>query len=273
MGEREAIERVDDPVTVDSLADDLRTLGVGTGDTLLVHASLSALGWVAGGAQAVVDALRAAVTAEGTIVVPTHTPQYSDPSGWSNPPVPDRWVPTIHAEMPPFRPDVTPTRGVGAVPECLRTYPDAVRGEHPVVSFAARGAEAEAIVTGHAFDDGLGEGSPLARCYYGDADVLLLGVGHDVDTSLHLAEYRAEIPIERTTNAAPVLDDDGRRVTVEYEDIETSTDDFPELGAAFEREVGVREGTVGAAEAKLADQRALVDFAVEWFEANRTGSP
>ncbi|MFB6191907.1 MAG: aminoglycoside N(3)-acetyltransferase [Haloarculaceae archaeon] len=269
MGEHEAVDRVDDPVTVDALASDVRGLGVDAGDSILVHSSLSALGWVAGGAQAVVEALRATVTAEGTVVVPTHTPQYSDPSEWSNPPVPDGWIPTIRESMPPFRPDVTPSRGVGAVPECLRSYPDAVRGEHPVVSFAALGADAAAVVTDHGLDYGLGAGSPLARLYERDADVLLLGVGHEVNTSLHLAEYRADVPTEPVTLRAPVRDDEGRRVTVACEDIETSTDDFPAVGAAFEREVGLREGLVGAADAKLAGVRALVDFAVDWFEANR----
>ncbi|WP_101297634.1 aminoglycoside N(3)-acetyltransferase [Halegenticoccus soli] len=268
MGEKEAIERVADPATVSSLAADLRDLGVREGDALLVHSSLSALGWVCGGAQAVVDALREAVTDSGTLVMPTHTGQYTDPAGWSNPPVPEAWVDVIRDAMPPFRPDVTPTRGMGAIPECFRNYPDVVRSEHPEVSFAAWGADAQSIATGHGFDYGLGENSPLARVYERNGDVLLLGVGHDSNTSLHLAEYRADVPKETAECGAPVLEG-GRRRRVEYEDIETSTDDFPDLGAEFERRIGLAEGRVGDADAKLASQRALVDFAVEWFEANR----
>ena len=268
MSERAAIERVEAPVTVESLVDDLRGLGVEAGATLLVHASLSELGWVCGGAQAVVEALQRAVTDDGTLVVPTHTPQYTDPEGWSNPPVPDAWVGTIRESMPPYRPAVTPSRGVGAVPECLRTHPGARRSRHPVMSFAAWGADAEAVVADHAYERSLGESSPLARVYERDGDVLLLGVGHGVNTSLHLAEYRADVPAETTREVAPVLED-GRRVTVEYEDLVTRTEDFPDLGAAFERRVGLERGTVGAADARLASQRELVDFAVGWFEANR----
>lgn len=268
MSESEAIERVDVPVTVTSLVADLRELGVDPGDTILVHASLSAFGWVCGDAQAIVDALREAVTKSGTLVMPTHTGQYSDPADWSNPPVPDEWVDRIREAMPPFRPEATPTRGVGAVPECFRSYPDVVRGAHPEVSFAAWGAEAEAIVFDHALDDGLGEGSPLARIYERDGDVLLLGVGHGSNTSLHLAEYRADLDAGRVTNRPPVLRD-GRRVNVEYEDIDRTAADFPELGADFEARVGLRAGTVGAAGAKLVRQRSLVGFAVEWLEANR----
>ncbi|XVH31298.1 aminoglycoside N(3)-acetyltransferase [Haloferacaceae archaeon DSL9] len=270
MSERDAIERVDDPVTAASIAADLRDLGIEPGETVLVHTSLSALGWVCGGAQAVVDALRTVVTDAGTLVVPTHTGQYTNPEHWSNPPVPDAWVPQIRESMPPFRPAVTPTRGMGAIPECFRIHPDVVRSGHPVVSFAAWGADAEAIVGDHGFDDGLGERSPLARIYDRDGAVLLLGVGHDRNTSLHLAEYRASIPTKRVTNAAPILDEDGRGVRVEFDDIDTETADFPDVGAAFERRVGLAAGAVGAATAKRMDQRALVDFAIEWFEANRS---
>ncbi|QLH83592.1 aminoglycoside N(3)-acetyltransferase [Halosimplex pelagicum] len=271
MGERDAVERVDEPVTVSTLVDDLRALGVEPGETLLVHASLSALGWVCGDAQAVVDALRRAVTESGTLVMPAHTGQYTDPAVWSNPPVPDDWVETVREERPPFRPESTPTRGMGAVAECFRGYPDTVRSRHPTVSFAAWGAGAEAVVADHAYDEGLGEESPLAEVYDRDGRVLMLGTGYDTNTSIHLAEYRADFPKERTTGEAPVFEG-GEAVRVEYEDVETDTSDFEELGADFEdeRPEAVTRGSIGDADARLVDQPALVDFAVEWFAANRS---
>lgn len=268
MSEADAIEAVDEPGTVSSLASDLRSLGIDAGDTLLVHSSLRSLGWVAGGPQAVVDALQTVLTPDGTLVMPTHSGQYTDPDGWENPPVPDGWVEAIRESMPPFRPDVTPTRGMGAIPECFRNYPGVVRSDHPTVSFAAWGAGAEEIAGSHELDYGLGDRSPLARVYDRDGDVLLLGVGHDSNTSLHLAEHRADFEKERVESAAPLLRD-GDRVVVEYQDIEISTDDFEAVGADFESEVGLVDGTVGAATARLVDQPALVDFAVEWFEEHR----
>ncbi|WP_276261329.1 aminoglycoside N(3)-acetyltransferase [Haloglomus litoreum] len=272
MGEQAALERVAEPVTVDSLVAELRDLGVEAGETLLVHSSLSALGWVAGDAQAVVDALRRAVTEEGTLVMPTHTPQYTDPADWSNPPVPDDWIETIRRERPAYHPRRTPTRGMGAIPECFRAYPDVRRSAHPIFSFAAWGAGAAAVVGDHGFAYGMGEGSPLARVYERDGDVLLLGVGHDVNTSLHLAEYRADIGAAGVTREAPVLRD-GERVVETFEDIETSTGDFATVGGAFEdqRPEAVTRDTVGAAGARLVDQPSLVDFAVDWFERHRTG--
>lgn len=268
MTEADAIARVDEPVTISSLVDDLRALGVSAGDTLLVHASLGALGWVCGGAPAVVDALQSVLTDAGTLVMPTHTTQYSDPADWEHPPVPGNWVETIRDCRPPFRPAVTPTRGMGAVPECFRGYPGVVRSRHPEFSFAAWGDGADVVVGDHAYDHGLGEGSPLARVYDRGGNVLLLGVGHDRNTSLHLAELRADLAAGTREHTAPVLDGD-EVVRVTYEDVEIVSSDFTALGADFEAEVGLAEGSVGAATANLARQPALVDYAVDWLETNR----
>lgn len=57
MSEQDQIERTPHPITIDRLIDDLQSLGLKHGDTVIVHSSLSALGWVNGGAIAVIKAL------------------------------------------------------------------------------------------------------------------------------------------------------------------------------------------------------------------------
>ncbi|MEH1168136.1 AAC(3) family N-acetyltransferase [Micromonospora sp. CPCC 205539] len=252
-----------------SLAAQLRVLGVRPGGTLLVHAGLSPLGFVCGGPQAVVLALRDALGPDGTIVVPTHTPDNSDPAQWSNPPVPVDWWPLIRAEMPGFDPAVTPSRFMGAVAEMVRTWPGALRSTHPHVSFAALGPTAERVVAGHDRVDMLGERSPLARLYDLDADVLLLGVEHDVNTSLHLAEYRCPAPPRERVGAA-VRTGDGGREWVWWQDVRLDESDFGALGRDLEATGAVRTGPVGAGTGRLMRQRAAVDFAVHWLARNRT---
>lgn len=270
----EPIARVDAPNTRTSLAADLRRLGLGEGMTVLVHSSLKALGWVCGGPVAVVQALMDVVTPNGTVVMPTHSGDLSDPSGWQNPPVPEEWWPVILESMPAYDPRITPPWGMGRIVETFRNWPGVLRSDHPHYSFAAWGMHAAAITGGHSLDYGLGESSPLARIYDLDGWVLLLGVGYENNTSFHLAEYRSGVRRE-TAPGAPVMED-GRRVWKRLREIELDSEAFADLGAAYERDAGaVRVGTVGAAECRLFRQRPAVDYAVGWLreQVRHSASP
>jgi aminoglycoside 3-N-acetyltransferase len=266
-GEERSIAAGAAPVTRPSLAADLGRLGVRPGSVLLAHSSLSALGWVCGGAQAVVEALLGALGPDGTLVVPTHTNGNSEPSVWQHPPVPEDWWPVIRETMPAYDPAITPARGIGVVVEVARTWPGARRSDHPQDSFAAIGPRAETITAGHALDSGFGERSPLARIYDLDGDVLLMGVDHGSNTSMHLAEHRVPSP-PREPYGAAVMTPEGRR-WVTWEDVVADERDFEELGAAFDATGTVTVGRVGAGEARLMRQRELVDFAVGWMREHR----
>ncbi len=269
-GEARAIARASRPATVATLTADLRALGVRPGMVLLVHASLSALGYVVSGAHSVILALEAAVGEAGTLVMPAHSSDLSDPAFWQHPPVPAEWWDDIRAGMPAFDPDLTVTRQMGVIAETFRKQAGARRSWHPRDSFAARGPQAEFITAGHTLAFGLGEGSPLARVYDLDGWVLLLGVGHGNNTSLHLAEARAEWPAKRVyREGSPVLVD-GQRQWVTYEDWDAGAEDFERLGADFARETGLEgAGRVALAEARLMSQRAVVDYAARWLAQNR----
>jgi aminoglycoside 3-N-acetyltransferase len=266
-GERQAIAATKTPATVTSLTSDLRALGVRAGGVVIVHSSLSRLGWVAGGETAVVAALRSVLGA-GTLVMPTHSSELSEPSRWENPPVAESWWPVIRAETPAFDAVRTPTRSMGAVVECFRHEPGVMRSDHPRHSFAALGPHAPTIVAEHDLADSFGERSPLARCYELDAQVLLLGVGHANNTSLHLAETRARYAKRYVANGSPVMRG-GRREWVAYEELDIDDSDFERLGTAFAATGGQRDGAVGTGRALLMAQRSVVDFAVSWMSTHR----
>ena len=120
-----------------------------------------------------------------------------DPSEWQHPPVPEAWWQTIRDHTPGYNPLTTPSRGLGVVPELLRTWPGARRSAHPAFSLAAVGPQAEYLTEGHALEEDSGDRSPLGKLYELDGHVLLLGVDHWSNTSLHLAEFRADYPGKR----------------------------------------------------------------------------
>jgi aminoglycoside 3-N-acetyltransferase len=274
MTEQLAIEKTRDqplPITVDSLKKDLMSLGVKPGMVLLVHSSLSSIGWVCGKSVAVIEALESVLTLDGTLVMPTHSGELSEPSYWQHPPVPEAWWQTIRDTMPAFQADLTPTREMGIIPETFRKQHGVLRSYHPQVSFAAWGKYARKITENHGLEYPLGEGSPLARIYDLRGYLLLLGVGHGNNTSLHLAEHRSSYSGKKVVQQGAPMFVEGKRVWQTFDDIETDDDDFETIGAAFAEETGLeRTGKIGQADAKLLPQRDLVDFAVQWMEAHRT---
>jgi len=229
------------------------------------------MGYVCGGPVAVIKAFEEVLGEDGTLVMPAQTGEYSDPAHWKNPPVPESWWTVIRAEMPAFDPDLTPTRKMGVIAETFRWQPGVLRSRHPQVSFTARGPKAAEITCVHPLDYAFGDGGPLGRLYDLGAFILLLGVGHNNNTSLHLAEFRASYPgkkIERS--GAPVMEN-GRRVWKELEDFGDGSQDFDTIGAAFEAVFAERVtvGEVGMAESRLMRCSDLIDFAMAWMTVYR----
>lgn len=272
MGEADAIgNTANGPITEDRLVEELLSIGVQPGMVVLVHSGLSRLGWVCGGAVAVIRALQRAVHSYGTIIMPAHSGEFSDPALWEHPPVPKDWWPAIRENMPAFDPEISPTREVGTVAELFRTFPGILRSNHPHVSFAGWGERAVELLTAHTLEDSLGEGSPLARIYDADGSVLFLGADFDSNTSFHLAEYRASYASkERVTLGAPILID-GHRRWKNFSDVNYNSDDFTRIGKAFlkSHKQQVRVGKIGMATCHLFPQRAAVDFAVKWMHTHR----
>lgn len=252
--------------TKQSLISDLKKLGIVEGETLLLHSSLSRLGWVNGGAETVISALLEVLGDEGTLVVPTYTGDNTDPAEWRSPRAPRELWQTIRDTMPPYDPRITRTRGVGAIPEMLRNWPGAMRSAHPQTSFAAVGLQAGEITAGHALDCRLGENSPLAKLEQLEARILLLGTGFDTCTAFHLAEYRNVAPLESNSFAAIL---EGSRQWVSVRDITLNDDDFGFIGKGLERTGTVKKGLVGGAYCGIFPLREAVSFATDWMRANR----
>jgi aminoglycoside 3-N-acetyltransferase len=255
-------------VDLGRLTADLRSLGLLRGQDLLVHCSLSAIGWVDGGPATLLQAIADVAGPAATIVVSAQTPWTSRTSQAFRSATAGRdqdGIDRYAAELPVFDPESTPSHGMGTFAEHLRTRPEARRSAHPQTSFAALGPGAAAIASGHDPECHLGEHSPLRWLYDADAAVLLLGVGYAVCSAFHLAEYRVN-----------------GGAHVRGSDLDDS--DFARLGAALDAEwliesgrldedppAGPRCGQVGMARSRWVPVRTAVDFAVNWMAKHRTG--
>jgi aminoglycoside 3-N-acetyltransferase len=271
MSEADTIYPHDLPLTVDGLAEAFAACGVGAGQTVLVHSKMSAIGWIAGGPVAVIQALLRVLTPSGTLMMPTHTAANTDPSHWHEPPVPKNWWPIIRDHSPAFDPAITPTREMGVTAELFRTWPGVQRSAHPIGSFAAMGPNAAYLTADHRVEhDMFGEQSPIGKLCELDGSILLLGVGHGNNTSLHLAEYRAQWPGKRFIQEGTAMFVNGERRWIPFTMLAINNDDFQQIGDSYEAEHGIPRGQVGRAEARFMKQRPLVEYAVQWMEKNRS---
>jgi aminoglycoside 3-N-acetyltransferase len=250
------------------LAAQLERLGLAAGDTVLVQASMRRVAPGDGQAATVVNALLEVLGPTGTLVVPTYTAGNSTTSRTYKAAVanlgPDQTELDYRRSLPAFDPRTTPSSGVGALAETVRTLPGARRSSHPQTSFAAVGALAGPLTAIHDLDCHLGPRSPLGALYEARATALLLGVSYDVCTVFHLAEYRyAARPKRRYECRIAGWPGDG---WTSFDDIDLDDSEFASIGTAWEAAGGpVRVGQVGGAEARLFAIRDAVQRAQAWL--------
>lgn len=254
-----------------SLREDIEHLGIGAGDTVMVHAAMSRVGRLLNGPDAFIGALRDAVGPAGTLLAYTDWDGAYDELLDSDGRVPPEWRPHV----PPFEPASSrAVRDNGILAEFVRTTPGARRSGNPGASVAALGARADWLTADHPLDFGYGPGTPLAKLVEADGKVLMAGAPYDTMTLLHHAEHLADIPGKRLRRyQVPVATATGT-VWRMVEEFDTSVAVVPELADDYFIEVVEgflatgrgRRGLIGDAPSLLVDAAAICSFAVAWLE-------
>ncbi|MER8183093.1 AAC(3) family N-acetyltransferase [Kitasatospora sp. NPDC094015] len=255
--------------SVETLAADLRRLGVQPGETLLVQSSTRAIGAVAGGSAAVVAAVREVLGPHGTLVVYTATPENSDTSPLDaarTAGLDPAGLRAFRASMPAFDRARTPASpSMGRIAEEVRTTAGAVRSAHPQTSFTALGPKAERLMAGHRLTCHLGEQSPTHRLYQDGARALLIGVPLWCCTPFHLAEYWQPEQVTQRYGCV-VRDERQRRQWVHFDALRLEVRHFEALGQVLGAELpSVREGVFGAAPSFLLPVAEAVDHVNKWL--------
>ena len=252
------------------IADALMSAGLKRGDSVMVHTSLGKIGYVCGGAQVVIEALIEIVGEDGTIMMPAQSWKNLDPETGVHWDADENDWDRIRENWPAYNKAITPTNTMGAVAEMFRSWPGTVRSDHPARSVAAWGKNAEYLTENHDISDIFGNTSPIGKFYELDGKVLLIGVDYDKNTSIHLADVRAEYPGKHTCIEHSAVMENGKRVWKSYETLYVDGEDFIDIGADFEAAHIVKIASIGGTKLKIMKQRELVDFAVEWIERYRT---
>ncbi|WP_322798442.1 AAC(3) family N-acetyltransferase [Thermoflexus sp.] len=227
------------------LVQQILDLGVAPGGVLLVHCAFSKVKPIEGGPVGLITALETVLGPYGTLVMPSMADD----------------------EDPPFDPRTTPCLGMGVVADTFWRLPDVLRSDSPH-AFAARGPAAAMITAPHPVDVPHGLDSPVGRVYELDGQVLLLGVGHEANTTVHLAEYLAGVRYRRKKHA--VILRDGQPVRVDFEEIDHCCENFRLVDGWLEARGLQRRGKVGYAEARLARSRDIVRVVIEQLQRNET---
>lgn len=261
--------------SVGELVADLQRLGLSSGDVVMLHVSLRAVGPVEQGAVGVVHAVEEAIGASGTLLMNLGA---RDDYDWVNHlPEPERAQ--LLMEAVPFDKSLTPADpDVGVLAEVFRQLRGTVVNDHPDARFGARGPLAgELLEEPLPWDDYYGVGSVLERFVRAHGKVLRLGADLDTVTLLHLAENIVDLPAKRrVVRHHKVLSSDGtvRVCTVCCLDDTDGIIDWP--GEDYFKSVlqdylhtrRARIGRVGKAPSELIDSVDFLDYSVSWMRTH-----
>jgi aminoglycoside 3-N-acetyltransferase len=259
------------------LAEDFRRLGVTAGDTVMLHASIRAVGPVAGGPDQIHLALKDALTSSGTLMMYASCPEFYDEVGRGHlTPEQER---ELLERLPAF--DAATARCArdnGALVELLRTWPDSRVNDH-VARFVVWGGRAGDLIADQPWDFAFGHGSALEKLLELDGRILLLGSDLDAVTFLHYAEHVVDVPDKRIARFKVPVSVGGRRVWRDMAEVDTSTPAHPNwperlFGDIVESYLAMTANTgakVGSAQSYLIDARGLLTHALTAMRSTAGG--
>jgi len=240
-----------------------RNLGVGKGADVFVHSSLSSLGYVVNGPFDVIDALIQIIdTNIGTILMPAHSGQLTDPVSWKAPAIKEELIDIVKTNMMPFNKNLTPIRGRGIIPETFFKYPNVERSNHPLNSVIAMGRSAQYFTEVHDLHAPEDLNSPIGRLYKREGNILLIGVGLSRCTAIHLAEYLVDVPYLYESELKVLTTKNGKNTFTKIKRYPNGSEHFDKLMPDLKKRKLVKSLNFGNVELFYFKIKPVVDFAV-----------
>ena len=263
---------IENKLTADDLTEALKALGVKAGDTLLVHSSLSGLGYLENGADAMIDALKAALGPDGTFMAPAFSRPYLGFEGSVN-------------KATTFRPyDTRPnghlrdkTINTGVLPKTMLKKPDSFRSGHVSHEWVAMGAKAKECMAGHdLLDDPASENSPMQKALDLNGSVVFLGCSIGSNTFLHYLEHMADAEFLHPALVAYIDEDGFRQTAYIRKHLGGCRSFYSGFGGKFYKEaiargLHIHEVPFGMATLYRMDLRELYDIGLQMYKEDAVG--
>ncbi|MFM1744479.1 MAG: hypothetical protein RLZZ630_416 [Bacteroidota bacterium] len=248
------------PLRYEQILHDMQEIGIRQGDSVLVHSSLSKIGFVEGGATTIIRALLGAIGDQGTLLMPSF-------------PAPGRNKDHLES-FPVFDVRSTPSQ-MGLISEEFRKMPGVVRSLHPTDPVCALGPLA-AYYTGTHFGQltPYNEYSPFRKLITKRGKILMLGTTlNGACTSLHTLEDAVDFPYpvyDPKIYRVKVIDESGQKLEMEtrvHNPEYSAKRNADALLPVFQGAGVVKQGTIGEAQSMLIDASGFFTTMLSAFES------
>lgn len=212
-----------------------KELGLPNASEVMVHSSLKSLGFVVNGAIDVIDALRYVIGENGTLLMPAHSGDLSDPLNWESVDFDYEARLKIRNNLNSFNTSLTKIRNRGIISSELKNYPGYLRSKHPLNSVGALGLNAEYFTSEHELEASEGLNSPIGKLYQRNGWILLIGVNMTKCSAIHLAEYMADLDYLKDTKMTVLAGKvDGKNLWVKLKKYPDKSDCFDRIEHDFD---------------------------------------
>ncbi|MGC9004588.1 MAG: AAC(3) family N-acetyltransferase [bacterium] len=232
-------------------------LGIKKGDVVFVHSSLSSFGYVEGGAKTVIESLMETITEDGILAMPSFPAFVGGEYG-------------IAKNEMVFDVRISPT-AMGIIPDTFWRMEGVRRSLHPTHSVAAWGKEKEWLIEGHEkCPCSCGKDTPFHKLCKINGKILLIGVGHGSNTTLHTVEDVNGCPTRGCFPFYPkVIDYEGKIIPVEtYPHLPDLPRDYEKADEICKRNGIQREVKIGKSLCKLVEAGKLFQIFSEFVKNN-----
>ncbi len=247
-----------------------KKVGLKTGMKVMVHSSLSKLGYVVNGAEDVIDALLEIISLKkGTLFIPTHSSQLTNPIYWKIGKFGKKHKEKIKKNMNFFNQKKTMPANRGLMSKTILNYNKVKRSLHPLNSTACLGNKSKYYTNNHSLHRPEGFQSPIGKLYKDKGHILLIGVNFDKITALHLAEAIINDNFPEKYQPEILVKINNKRKFVKLKYYDNRPKNFKRIYSTVKKKGALKELKINNCNITLIKLKPLINEAVKKIKNNK----